>query len=136
MFEFSYGSTRWVFCIGDLAFKIARPMIIPRLRSKKRLDLERLIQILRSAIVDGIVANLEERRFYKANPDKKVAPTLFSLLGVVNICRRGTIIKEEDLQKCPFRESSYFHKDLKKVEHFGWIDGEIYLLDYGFRPIN
>jgi hypothetical protein len=37
---------------------------------------------------------------------------------------------------CPFREIAHTDIDLRKVEHFGRIDGRIVLLDYGSSSVN
>ncbi len=133
---FQAGSTRFVLLVRDIAIKVARPMIIPRLRSKKQLDWARFCQIVQHAAVDGIIANLEEASCSKTTEDARLARTIFCFLGIINIQRRGTQIEAKDLGKAPFREYAHLHKDLCKIEHFGWIDGRICYLDYGCKLVN
>jgi hypothetical protein len=145
---YEYGTTRVVFFCGNFAIKFLRfrPFrIINRfLHWRKRgAIVEQLVSIDPSIpvaavkyITGGLRGNLEERRFYKEHPELPLAPTLFTFLGLVNIQRRGEKIEESDLFKCPFREFAHLEKDLRKVEHFGWIDGKIHLLDYGTVRVN
>lgn len=136
---FEYGTTRFVFCVRQLAFKFARVRIIDAIhrikKSPKTLGVQRILMILQF-LSRGITANIEEFEFYQRHPQLRVAPTLFSLFGLVNIQVRGSLIDEEDLCICPFREMSSAHVDLKKPENFVRIKGTAYLADYGNKDLN
>lgn len=144
----AYGSTRFVFSVGDVVIKIAR---IRPFRWVSRFfywkgnggvtqKLQTINQSRTLAILyyffNGVLANLEEYRFYNRYPNKQIAPTFFSFFGLVNIQAKGTPIKRYDLPNCPFREFAGTEIDLSNVQHFGWIEGRICLLDYGNGQVN
>jgi hypothetical protein len=84
----------------------------------------------------GVFANLEERRFYRANPHLHLAPTMFTFFGLVNVQARGKEIGPDELHLCPFREIAHLEYDLQRYEHFGRVRGRILLLDYGMEGLN
>jgi hypothetical protein len=87
----------------------------------------------------GIIANIEEKRFYSKHPSLALAPTLFSFFGIVNIQRRGVPIKENELSFCPFRQCvipGLKYQDLDFAKHFARIEGRICLVDYGNVEVN
>jgi hypothetical protein len=129
---FRYGTTRYVLCVGGVAVKIPRIRIISWTNHFSMLK----------CLFAGISANLEEARLYRKCPHLPIAPTLFSLFGLVNIQTRAQPVIHDELVLCPFRElvkkrERLETKDLNKVEHFGRIDHiGICLLDYGNKKLN
>ena len=145
--RFCKGATRWVLLIGSVAIKV------PRLRpgrwflrfffwgSRGKIK-ERLEGRFRRSFLDavwnyvgsGIIANIQERTCTQIMPQLKIAPTLFSFFGLINIQVRGRPIRESDLSECPFRDMLALHpkfKDLNSIRNFAWINGELYLVDAG-----
>lgn len=146
---FAYGSSRYVLCIGNIAIKVARFDQLFRhifryfYWQKNGGAMRRIVGtygsplfLLTQILFGGILSNLEERDFYKRNKELPVAPTFFSLFGLVNIQARGKRLRNKDLTVCPFREYAHLEVDLRKPEHFGQIDGRICLLDYGHVGVN
>lgn len=136
---FDYGTTRFVFCVGCLAFKFARVRLIDAFqraqKSSKPFDLQRILTILQF-LGRGLEANIEEYRFYHKYSELQLAPTYFSLFGFVNIQARGSDICEGDLPICPFRKLAERNIDLQKSENFVCVKGVPRLADYGNKNLN
>lgn len=146
---FAHGGSRHVLCIGNVAIKMARfDTLFHQIRRyfywRKNGGAGRRIKaeygsplfLISQMLFGGIWSNIEERRFSKRHRNLPIAPTYFSFLGFVNIQARGKPIAAEELDVCPFREHAYRKIDLRKAEHFGWINGRICLLDYGSPAVN
>jgi hypothetical protein len=147
--KFAYGSTRWVFLIGPYAFKIARlrPLwwpfrLIQRIFQKavaRRLSRFHGNPGIACAkyLSAGFLANGTERRLWEESRDSRLAPTLFSFLGILNIQPRGEAVSEDSLEEFPFRELARGAKegsdlyDLTKAKQFARFGDEILLIDYG-----
>jgi len=145
---FSHGSTRSVFCVGDVAVKFARirPIrlffrffhwqknggVANKLSTISRSRVDAILLV----ISGGIIGNIEEYWFCREHPDLPLAKTIFSFFGLFNIQVRGRQVKEEELHLCPFREYAHREYDLRRTEHFGWIGDRSCLLDYGTHRIN
>ncbi|OGI74423.1 hypothetical protein A3D42_01025 [Candidatus Nomurabacteria bacterium RIFCSPHIGHO2_02_FULL_41_18] len=149
--NFEYGTTRFVFCVGGVAMKVARVKVIYWAKRviEKIFVAQHATNILRGGnpqpfarlrhLFAGVTANLEEGRMYARYPELPLAPTLFSFFGLVNIQVRGTPIGKDELVLCPFRDLADIESagiDLNKAENFGRIDGRIVLLDCGFEGLN
>ncbi len=148
MLAFEYGSTRYVFCVGNVAIKVARVKALYWILRLLKFQREGgVIQKVTTTskrkkfaalkhLFAGVFANIEEFRFYQKYPSLPIAPTLFSLFGLVNIQVRGEIIERDELTQCPFREVAGDQYDLNHWHHFGRINGTVHLLDYGFEDAN
>lgn len=147
--RFTYGTTRFVFCVGDIAIKVARIKVLHWVvRLWRRATVTREVASTTTMnthvksfarlqlLLVGVVANLEEARMWRKCPNLQAAPTLFSFFGLVNIQVRGTPIESEDLLLCPFRDIATEWGDLKKVQNFVRIDGVLCLADYGHEDLN
>jgi len=152
--RFEYGTTRFVFCIGDVAVKVARVKVIywvirlwnrvfgtPKTESAGVANTQGSVQRFARLkhLFAGVTANLQEARMCTQHPHLPVAPTLFSFFGLVNIQVRGTPIGKDDLVLCPFRELAHIESGgitLNQAENFGRVDGVIVLLDCGFEGLN
>ena len=145
---FDYGTTRFVFCVGGVAIKIARIHPVRWMFRffywKKRGGVTKKLSTIATSrvkailmvIAGGIIGNIEEYWFSHQHPELPIARTIFSFFGLVNIQVRGKPIKEEELPLCPFREYAHLEYDLRRIEHFGWINGRGCLLDYGTHHVN
>jgi hypothetical protein len=154
MVTFEYGTTRFVFCVGGVAIKIARVKILHwviRLTKRVFVTSSKSVVVVNSQLESaqrfarlkhlfaGVTANLQEIGMCVKYPHLPVAPTLVSFFGFVNIQVRGMPIKEGELAICPFREVADIKSGgitLNQPENFGWVDGRILLLDCGFEGLN
>lgn len=147
--KFGKGMSRYVVCVGPWAIKFARVRIlhwiVRILRKVLVADLafyrEQVTRPEKSVariqhLFSGVVANLEEYRFNRRHPELPLAKTLLTLFGLVNIQRRGVPVTEAELVDCPFREIAHLEDDLSKTEHYGRVDDQIVLLDYGEVRVN
>lgn len=143
---FSYGSTRFVILIGGIVIKIARlrpiwpfyRFIHYKRRKVVRSRLRRHHDDLRLAVIryflSGIIANLNEYRFWTEQPCFPLAPTIFTFLGLINIQTRGEIVTPEEIKMSPFGQIQAAYPDfidLHKTSNYCKIGGEICLADYG-----
>lgn len=108
------GTTRLVFLIGGYAIKVPRP--------------NRWKSFLR-----GILANMDERLWYKNSPESwrlKMCPSLSCFLGgFVLISKRAYPIDLEDYQEIDFSFYNPLPLD-RKILNFGWYENRIVLVDY------
>lgn len=148
---FAYGTTRFVICVGPFAIKVARVKflywlgrffhwrknggVLVKLASTSTTKRASALRHLFA----GVTANLEEWRLSRQHARCiPIAPTILTL-GFVNIQVRGLPLVEDELALCPFREIARGEPpdiDLNKIENFGRIGREIYLIDYGFEELN
>lgn len=143
--KFAYGVTRLVLLVGNSAIKFAR---IPWIKIINRgifwtgqgKLLERPRQVYGSLhigilkyLLAGIIANVDEYHFGREFPDLPLAPTMFTLFGLVNIQVRGEPVSASELKDCPFQDIAKAEPelDLKETKNFCRIKGRIVLADYG-----
>ncbi len=140
--RFDYGTTRFVFCIGPWAIKIAKVKVGYSIRHflhpENPREQQRLLKIYNrfsgvKFLPAGLLANLEEARLYRKHSSLPLTPTYFSFLGLFNIQKRANMLGQDDLSICPFRNIAHLDPDLMKIENFGKINGVVCLLDYGRR---
>lgn len=110
------GTTRVVYLIGGYAIKIPR---INRWKSFLR----------------GILANMDERMWYKHSPvdwKNKMCPSLLCLFGgFILICKRATPITQTIWDNGTIKKEDFYPIPMDyKAINFGWYKSEIVLIDY------
>lgn len=86
----------------------------------------------RRIFLKGLLANLEEKFWYKAycNSDKVTKVYFTSLFGFVQVSQRAEPLTKEEYD-CENMESLFKGYPLdNKIENFGKINGKIVLVDY------
>lgn len=86
----------------------------------------------------GVRSNIREYRLYKEFGDRApLAPTHFTLLGIINIQQRGKPITQEELELSELfvgLDPEYLRKyDALRAVNFCRINGRIVWCDYGRR---
>ncbi|GEM_PF-3377695 len=140
---FSYGTTRFVILTENFAIKFARFRLFRlayrglylSLRGKavkrsRELFGNPWLGILKY-LLQGVTANVDEYRFYREFPNLAIAPTLFTLFGLVNIQMRGEAVREAEIDECPFQEFADKPGMDLNADEYCRINGTIYLADYG-----
>lgn len=145
------GTTRVVVVFWGLAFKLPRTNPITALRHSIRL-MKRGFHVLKKDLMEhdheawgsvryllmrGIISNRKERRFYKEHRLSICAPTIFSLLGLVNI-QKAIDHKIEmsiyswwpQIYDLTNGEASKISHTFTESDNFGFIDGGLVMLDY------
>lgn len=152
MIRFAYGGSRWIVLTDRFAFKIARfrPFYCLRRFFEHRASGTSGAQLASyhqnrwlggiKYVCLGIVANLTESRLYRECPDLRIAPTLFSLLGLINIQLRGEPVEDKDMSLCPFQSLPILLKkkeigDLNMCKQFARFPNGILLIDYGSESV-
>lgn len=108
-----FGTTRMVFFIGKYAIKL------PKINSWK-------------FFLKGILANLDEKMWYKHSPKEwqlKMAPSLFCLGGFILISYRAKEITKEQF----YSINKNYYDPLpidNKIDNFGLFENRIVLIDY------
>lgn len=115
------GDTRWVVLIGPIALKFTRIV--------EYVDGERFVS-------GGINANVREYCRYKTYGDRApLAPTYVTLMGLVNIQRRGEPVTQEELDASPIfaglTDEYVQQHDSRRAVNFCRISGRIVWCDYG-----
>lgn len=146
--HFTSGDSRYVILVGSFAIKIARFRPIHCIRRffqtrSQGVFADKLGTYHRNRLVAGIkyvcigiVANLCERRLYRHCPDLRIAPTLCSLMGLINIQIRGEPVSFSDSSQFPFQDipltvKSDYVGDLLLAKQFARFPDGIRLVDYG-----
>jgi len=133
------GKTRIVFLIGKYAVKVARVQPIEcvvhlfRLFQKEGLDGDFRRTWLR-CFVWGFWANRAELLLYKKHGDALLAPTLFSLFGLINIQLRGEPVNSKEISQHQLQnllKDTSLAKEFLRSEQFGSVGGRVCLIDYG-----
>lgn len=147
--QISYGETRCVLLIGKVAIKLPRLRVlwlakrfVYHLVVKK--DIEKINhyvkrpKVITGIILNGIRANRNEAKQWQMFPRRFLVPTLYSFgFGLINIQRRGQILKQEELDNShPFLGllddmPVDFVSDMTRVENFCRYQGRTCLVDYG-----
>jgi hypothetical protein len=113
------GSTRVVFLIGPLAFKLALPA--------------------KGAFAAGVEANLRERRVYRKHSALPLVPTYATLWGLLNVQRRGLPVSRDELEEeNPFMDilsPEVWMFNLDDEYQYVRIKRRPLLADYGEKPI-
>ena len=91
------------------------------------------------AILRGVFDNWREHQFYKSQGFPILAPSLFSLFGIVNVQRTAQEIQMEDVDLwvqfhqitggAVWKNSHVF----AEKRNFGILDGKLVIVDYGSR---
>jgi hypothetical protein len=155
---FTYGSTRFIFLIGDRAIKVVRirplhaaAVILHVLFSRKRRN--RFVRKHAASSYgsawrefwDGFYVNRNEYWYYQRSKDPRVMPTERQLLGGwIIIQRRGEPVEEADLAELQDWTLSFYleAEELEGEEEWPEMgkpwqfcrhpdDGHIVLVDYG-----
>lgn len=100
------------------------------------------------SLLNGLLANLEEREFSKLNY-KQLCPILFSLpLGLINVMPKVKILSDEEFTISLLDEfdifsvedseykldivcNGYFIRVENKANSFGWLNEKLVCVDYG-----
>lgn len=107
------GTTRIVFLIGSYAIKL------PRIYKWK-------------CFLRGILANMDERMWYKSSPKEwqmKMCPSLFCIAGFILIQKRALPISSLEYDTLDITEYKPLPVD-SKISNFGWLYNRIVLVDY------
>lgn len=149
---FGAGATRFVILVGGFAIKFPRIRLIrPVVRlfqtvkaNAVRAELNKysgkpFVAAMRY-LFPGVITNYWEWRFCIENPELDfLAPTYFSLFGLINIQKRGEVfVSDQDPRLRDFKikvsdRANLGDSDILDVSNCCLIDGKIYLLDYGDR---
>ncbi|KKT13337.1 MAG: hypothetical protein UV95_C0002G0021 [Candidatus Falkowbacteria bacterium GW2011_GWF2_43_32] len=95
-------------------------------------------------LLSGIMANLQERQFYKKTKNVFVMPTYFSLFGFLNIQKRGEQIDFWDSIDVWYyiHDNSQNHHQpfcdghtLSETDNFCLDNGHLKMVDYGSRSL-
>ena len=142
----AYGATRYVILTEKYAIKIARfPALRLVLRGfyllSKGKALQRPREVYGSVTVGivkyflcGVLVNIDECQLWQELRNKSLAPTLFSILGLVNVQIRGAAVEQDELDRAhPFPEIAreVVGLDLDLAKQYCRINGAICLADYG-----
>ena len=147
--ECRFGATRFVVLVGKVALKFprVRPLhsllrLFCHMRNKevsKKLQSHGQTPIVGGLryVFGGIVANWNEHRVWKNFAYDILAPTWFSLFGLVNVQRRGTEVDQQELDlRNPFlpyldRIDSDLERDITNSRNFCRLNRRIIIHDYG-----
>ena len=95
-------------------------------------------------LLSGIMANYQERKFYKKTKNIFVMPTSFSFLGIFNIQKRGEKIsfwKDKDIWFYLCSNSKNRNQPLcdshtlSEIDNFCLYEGHLKIVDYGSRRL-
>lgn len=115
------GDTRWVVMIGGIVVKITR--IVEYIDGERHLS-------------GGVNANLREYRMYKEFADRApLAPTYWTLFGLVNIQQRGLPVTQNELEEsgvfAGLTDEYVEQHDSRQAANFCRINGKVVWCDYG-----
>lgn len=97
-----------------------------------------------SFLLGGVMANLQERRFYKETKNPFCMPTYFSFFGLFNVQKRGGKVdfwERNEIWSYIYHNSKNSNQPfcdghtLAETENYGMDNGRLKLVDYGSRQV-